>query len=541
MAMRVTLLQFVLLLIAGCSCAPSAAIVRAADDVTPIIDLRPQIPGDFFSPAQGPARTLDRLQHDFDLYSWESFVAISWPYDENENADPAQMIGNAKVGDHDDQPDHSAYWETWRSVLLAFPANGSEPDAWDSKKERVVQDEVPLGQGDTARGDEPIYRADGETRTGLTLKDVLADRRYRFVNKLGKMHTWFQDEQALDSGPLVDRNGRYVRYEIVMNRDAYDYIRQNKLYTVEGQQAHIDSGKRFVFPAGEFELADPAKPKMDNSPGVDGHRPVTKDVGAILIKAAWKELTDEEAEGGRFHTRATIVYTPKDPLNNSNTHIFRLVNLGLVGIHIVHKSADVAQWNWSTFEQVDNCPEFADRNRPNRLPGSEGRYSFFDAEQFNSQEPAEAARSLNSPPPRPWNPRMSMAEPVARRAQIVRMIPITADVKYLNDRFHEKLREKNLNSVWQYYQLVSTQWPTRPAGIFATHAERDGDVLKLSPADILGGPAPTLLANAVLETYIQGKTPNASSSCMECHANALSRSGHFSDFTFILERAKHKP
>src|SRR5437016_5269496 len=49
------------------------------DGVTPLIPLRSQIPGDFFSPAQGPDRTPNRLQHDFDIYSWETFIALCWP------------------------------------------------------------------------------------------------------------------------------------------------------------------------------------------------------------------------------------------------------------------------------------------------------------------------------------------------------------------------------------------------------------------------------------------------------------------------------
>ena len=62
-------------------------------------------------------------------------------------------------------------------------------------------------------------------------------------------------------------------------------------------------------------------------------------------------------------------------------------------------------------------------------------------------------------------------------------------------------------------------------------------------------PAPPYLANSTLETYTQGTTPLASSSCMACHANATSfqprpatgeasRSPfNQSDFTFTLEKA----
>ena len=65
-------------------------------------------------------------------------------------------------------------------------------------------------------------------------------------------------------------------------------------------------------------------------------------------------------------------------------------------------------------------------------------------------------------------------------------------------------------------------------------------------------PAPSFLANSTLETYSQGDIPQASSSCIGCHGNAVSfqpgasdsKAGdvHFnqSDFTFMLEKAQGK-
>ena len=40
--------------------------------------------------------------------------------------------------------------------------------------------------------------------------------------------------------------------------------------------------------------------------------------------------------------------------------------------------------------------------------------------------------------------------------------------------------------------------------------------------DMNCAPAPTFLANSTLETYSQGRIPQASSSCMACHGNATS-------------------
>jgi hypothetical protein len=127
---------------------------------------------------------------------------------------------------------------------------------------------------------------------------------------------------------------------------------------------------------------------------------------------------------------------------------------------------------------------------------------------------------INRPPPKPWNPNVKTTP-----SQITRLIPIDDATKKLNSQWQGFLAAVNPKSVWQFYELVSTQWPTNPTR---------------SPT---GDPAPQFLANATIETYIQGKTPNTSSSCIMCHNNATTATGpggvvKFSDFSYLLERAQ---
>jgi hypothetical protein len=197
--------------------------------------------------------------------------------------------------------------------------------------------------------------------------------------------------------------------------------------------------------------------------------------------------------------------------------------MGLVGFHVVHKSEDVPQWNWATFEQVDNVPTLGGENE-------KASYNFYSREHSDM--------AVNVAPPRPWDPRTPVTNPYAR-SQIVRVIPISAATKHLNDDYHARLRAVNPRSVWQYYELVSTQWPTRPAVTKRTDAAYC-DAPRVRPADPLGGPAPVFLGNATMESYIQGTVPNTSSSCMGCHGNATTTNAKFSDFTYVLERAQRR-
>jgi hypothetical protein len=137
----------------------------------------------------------------------------------------------------------------------------------------------------------------------------------------------------------------------------------------------------------------------------------------------------------------------------------------------------------------------------------------------------------------------------AFKSQITRTIPLTDATKNMNARFQDLLK----NTVWKNYILLSTQWPSGfPCG---------QQVAKVDPGptpntdfekqpDMTCAPAPTFLANSTLETYSQGSVPLASSSCMDCHGNAVSyqrrpanakpEDKYFnqSDFTFMLEKAR---
>lgn len=423
--------------------------------------LSPDIPFDVSVPEKKP--NLESLQHDFDVLSWDTFVALNWP------AKPdGQPDTNTQIGQNKDAP---TVWQSWKKTYEIFLPGGAPPPPWGT---------TPSPSTDWPPICKPF------AKDGTTL-----------LSQVGKTPNLLMDTtEPFKTGPLIDQNGRYARFEIVVNKPMFDAILSNKLYSKEGQR----SAAKVVFPCGS---ADPA-------PGNEG---------AIMVKASWKILSDDEKKSGRFHVIEAVVYTPpsKEP---PVVEKCEAMTLGLVGMHIVHKTGSAPQWVWSTFEHVDNCPTAGETP-------SKPQYNFFSK--------ATPAPSPNEPPPRPWDP--NKTEPPDRRVQVVRQIPIPRPEKALTARYHEALRKVNPDSVWLNYELVNTQWPTNPAATC--------DVETSAPVDRIGTPAPQFLGNSTLETYIQGQVPNVSSSCMECHANATTytsqRPGNipiFSDFTFLLERAQ---
>ena len=379
---------------------------------------------------------LKNLQRAFDFNSWLSFLALNAPAS-------GGVIGK----------DAPTVWENWEEVENVFLAGGRAPAPWGHT--------APRPSPCRNLPDEPILQMVGKTPGVLT--DVI---------------------QPFNTGPLIDQNGQYVRFEIVLNRPMFEYIDQNRLYNQPGQQAF--SGP-IDFPEGSLDAGQS-----------------TGAMGAIVIKATWKLLDPAKDNPADFHTANVLIYDP--PLANPPAPgKCYPATVGLVGLHIVHRTDKEPQWLWATFEHVDNDPTQAEVNGKQL----QAHYNFFD--------PACTSCAVNTQPPRPWNPSQSPF-PDGFHSQIVRETGLMDDAKELNAAFQAILQ----GTVWQHYMLVSTQWPTQPT----------------SPTDPNGVPFPVYLANTTMETYIQGSVPNSSSSCMMCHGNATDTTGRHANFTYVLERAQ---
>src|SRR5262249_35225764 len=158
----------------------------------------------------------------------------------------------------------------------------------------------------------------------------------RILSSLSKFDAMAGVSQAF-SAPLIDQDGYYARYEILMDYPAFNYINSNQFYLFNQVQAFAQKGQPFSFPV-----------QSGSTPG------------ATFIKAAWKALSAAEINSGRFHTAQAFLYTPAAP--NIGQTCAGPVTVGLVGLHIVQKTAAFPQWLWATFEQVDSVP--ADPGNP---------------------------------------------------------------------------------------------------------------------------------------------------------------------------------
>ncbi len=431
----------------ACCLAAFASVPAAAQQAgpEPTIKLSPAIPHEVEH-----GWSTGNPQLPFDVFSWNSFIALNWPPGPDGEGDPNKKIGASG--------DNRTVWEEWIDAPDIF-LPGGKPPKW------TAHSNIPDACKKSYEPGMVILRQVGKTPDLLELSI-----------------------QPFDTGPLIDQNGAYARFQVNVNRSAFDYILANALYSKAGQQSF--SGP-VSFPCGQGEQQ-----------------------GTITAKAAWKVLGAHDNKE-HFHKTHALIYTAAS-VNPPVKESCRKETVGLVGFHIGHKVNHAPQWVWSTFEQVDNVPTEQDVKN-NKL---KAHYSYYN--------PQCKSCPVNIPAPRPWIPNRP-----GPPTQVVRMDVFPQDTAESaleqNRKAQQLLRGVSAKSVWQYYQLVSTQWPSTA-----------GDCNAIAPD--FGNPAPQFLANTTLETYIQGTVPNTSSSCISCHRRATLTTGGApgsgADFIFLLQSAK---
>ena len=414
----------------------------------------------------------DKLQHNFDYYSWLTFIALNSP------ADGKTLIGK----------DAPTIWETYKQLPDVMLPGGKKPSPWTDSNPPVVPTECSA-----------------TFNPGMMIIHMEMDETYN---------------EPFKSGPLFDQNGNYALFVILLNRPMFQYIADHSLYSRKGQE--------------EFTRTEEIN-FTNGSDGSEKDHP-EKTLGAIMIKASWRVVRpgfDYDPNNPKFHIIKGLLYLPRTP------EPCRVVNLGLVGFHVGHKTVTRQQWIWTTFEHHDNVPT---QQEVENGTAKGKHYSFYD--------PTCLSCPVNQTPPWPWDPEKLKPpwDPLHRppdsfKSQIVRMgpSPIFADddVGKLNKAFHnwERLR----GTVWENYDLITTQWPSG----FPCASNPDPGSLP----DATCAPFPTFLANTTLETFSQQEqgagVPLATSSCISCHNNATTNPTHDhadsrakrSDFTYILEKA----
>jgi hypothetical protein len=404
--------------------------------------LAPPLPGDVdiaLKEQLEKAQEFSLVQREFDLNAWQTFLAVNWPT--NDAGEPAAKITDTSFG-----PPH---WTLWHNSSDIFKVNGAVPVACglpiEARALTLMRNlSVPVSRG------LPAFQLEANAQVNPRTTRYLG-----VISAVGELNAanLGSDIQQAFTGPLIDRYGNFVFYEILIDPNEVTYLCDNKLYNINGQIELSKSGKKVDFPIGD--------PEKDWS-------------GAVELKFAWRIMTEKDDPSRFFVEDAYVMDQGRD-----GQPMQRKVKVGLVGMHIGHKTKTSPQWIWATFEQVDNLD--IDKVAHPNLNAS-----------FNDPNCPICATNIQ---PNHYSEGVYPRIPV----QLSRAIPIPADKVSLNAEVVGALGA--MGSVWQYYQLIDAQWPTDPSS--ASPAWDNG--LPESVANKPGGqPTPVFLTNITMESYFQG-------------------------------------
>jgi len=412
------------------------------------------------------------IQSDFDEFSWQSFLALSAP-----------SVGGRINADGDNTPQ----WRGWSSTSDL------------------------LNQADPGPSGSRFYPEE--------CKAVPDYQNYRVIDQVGKVDDSVEEatEAALSTSPVIDKNGNFLRYEILISPALYEQVVSNGWNVPGTIPTDEQTGPVVGDIIGHCGLAS-----------YTGGDPADKDVGVIQMKNAWMDLTDaSDAERAKYHIEELLIFTPAyRTWTTPQAATCELRTMGLVGQHINHKTLTQPAWVYATFEHVDNAP---DCEGPSSTGGTQAGtpsdlcpatvqkdWNFYPMlcnddtsssptdgcpddtpatnwcahcnDTPNSNDPTAMCMSdgdqwvgtgcirpdsATTDPPsackegtEPWLPDIGPAA-VKGFSRLCRQVPVSEDdakggyisSALLNRDYHDAIAEAgNGNSVWANYELISTQW-----------------------------------------------------------------------------------
>jgi hypothetical protein len=450
-----TWLAAAVLVLYGCATEPSLAQQPCARPVPVAVPpptiagaVATRVPDDVCIPELKPDIPLAY----FDDYSWRALIALVWPALDGERGvpDPDQALEQVSEPDAAQVVQGpSLVFETYKADWETFQ-RGFAPSQWNSTDARWTNAQLAC----TAARKGDFFLAPSE--------------------KLGSFDNLTQFDRGIPTSVLVAQNGTLVRYVAAYNQIEFNQILEKQWYLSLNLRPYN----------GKLEFLN----------------------GSLSVKSSWVDMRNI-AHPERFHRRLAWLYDPF-----SHTCEERIV--GLVGIHIVQKTPSRPQWIWSSFEHVDNVP--LDISPP---PFNQTKSVLVRSSTAASCPPRRIAMypftfndgsGSRMPPDIP--PGYSMDEVQVRicppsPVNVERLTPINESTKRTNAIWQDKLR--GLNSVWQYYQLVVTQWPD--------DTDRCGEEGCGAPNHTIPGSAKlrdSAFANTTMETWNQ---KDIGTGCMSCH------------------------
>ncbi|QVN21450.1 hypothetical protein [Burkholderia pyrrocinia] len=304
-------------------CGPQSQC-EALDDreITISCTLPADIPGG--APSASPAEAAK--------FAWQEFIALNWPAlarnnnsEPRDKPDPGQPFGKAGYTD-------PLVWHTYRGKVEIYPGTGM-PAGYDEGKPRDYGYDV-----------RPVYTYAVPVRPLALVSRPSASPESRPWINLDENSQIGLDQ--IYAGKITDLDTQ-ILYMAKANRKEYTYVASNNFFGGE-KDKHV----RLIFEATAKYVDQHKDDPLQGSANL-----ISFPNGTIEVKAAWRKLTQRETQSGRFYT-TNVRYYVKGPDNAA-----RYVDseFGLVGLHIIQKTATAPYFIYATFEQADNITDFKEK------------------------------------------------------------------------------------------------------------------------------------------------------------------------------------
>ncbi len=247
--------------------------------------------------------TAEQARPFFDYYTWQSFIAFSWPANLTQRGaanGPNKPEIFMKAGNG-----YPLVWRQYKEYFELLGTGNDRPTPWDSYE---VPPSAQLCKCDNAKNGEP-------------------------QNTLNVIN------QAM-SVPLIDQNGYYTYSEVRFNDVQYNFIR--------GEDKNPSSWLYLM-----KNLPDPGDGTIVNMP--PGRPGDPESMTSIMVKGTWRVMTEAEMKNDDIKKRYYIIDAYiTDKWDEKNGWQCSVKPMGLVGFHITVKLKEYPQWIWATVAQVDN-------------------------------------------------------------------------------------------------------------------------------------------------------------------------------------------
>lgn len=442
----------------------------------------------------------DHTQHDMNCYGWQMFLSLNWPADPGwpetpglaGEPDRSATITDLGLPGPTGQPmQQSVVWQSLMPAPEVFKPLAAEPTAWG----KTTPPPASCGTGALAAA------AAGSGRVLNAVSKSAVSPLHDFNLDTGTMSTISDEIREATGGWLTDQKGELVFFERMIGKAEYDYIVEKELYDAANQK-RVASNNDGTTPEG---LSLPKGLPPGNTVQSQD------DLGAFELKAAWRNLTDLPELYDRYLTSMAYLIQPDGGCEKAV--------VGLVGLHIIHKTTSMPDFVWSTFEQIDNVPAASSPS---------------PAVDFSFNNPSSNAKPNEMP--HCTNGVCDYSLPI----QVTREVPIPAGVAQVNSEVQQMLADQTGGkSVFQYYQLVNVLWDGAPA---PPQPEPGAHALVPLNYGTFQADGPVPVANTTMETYAQQFTPGVGPSCNACHQSAtIANSPKLaSDFSFLFSTASSR-